>query len=275
MWLDRHPHPPPVNVHCCLPPLAIAQVHRALPPPHRVTSSTDWQVLLTKLRDRTCDVAIIDPAVSGDRFTAVRLDGLEETVSTGSPIPILGYVSVTAASIKAAHTLARLGASDILVRGLDDAPATLLSAVRRVVTDHAAIRLVTTSTDRFATLPSAVANAITTLFRRPELTRSVADLAATAGTTRRSLDRHLARAGLAPGRTLLACARANAAYHLLAAGATRPSHAALLVGYASSRALAREFRTLTGHVPSAVPRRLTSELFSATVSRRLLRSSPP
>jgi AraC-like DNA-binding protein len=230
-------------------------------------------VLLTKLRDRTCDVAIIDPAVSGDRSVADRLDGLEDAVSTGNPTPILGYVSVTAASIKAAHTLARLGASEILVRGLDDGPATLLSAVRRVVTDHAAIRLVTTSTDRFATLPSSVANAITTLFRRPELTRSVADLAATAGTTRRSLDRHLARAGLAPARTLLACARANAAYHLLAAGAARPSHAALLVGYASSRALAREFRTLTGHVPSAVPTRLTSELFSATVTRRLLRSS--
>lgn len=262
-------------VHCCLPPLAIAQVRRALPSPHRVSSSPDWDVLLAKLDERSCDLAIVDPNASGEHHAAGRLTALGRALATPSTPPILGYVSVTAGAIKAAHALARLGASEILVRGVDDAPAALMAAVRRVVTDHAAIRLVTTSTDRFASLPVPIALAITTLFRRPELTRSVSDLATTARTTRRSLDRHLARAGLAPARTLLACARTNAAFQLLAAGAVRPSGAASLLGYASPRALAREFRMLTGHVPSAVPTRLTSALFIATVSRQLIRSIPP
>ena len=262
-------------VHCCLPPLALAQVQRALPPPHRVSSSPDWDVVVARLRDRACDLVIVDPGVSGDRSAPDRLAALGAAVSNAHTTPILGYVSVTAGSVRAAHALARLGASDIVVRGVDDSPDAMAATIRRVVTDHAASRLVTAATGGFASLPTPIATAITMLFRRPELTRSVSDLARTAGTTRRSLDRHLARAGLAPARVLLACARTNAAYHLLAAGAVRPAVAASLVGYGSPRALTREFRMLTGHVPSAVPGRLTSELFTATVSRRLTRSSPP
>src|SRR5215216_3212454 len=84
---------------------------------------------------------------------------------------------------------------------------------------------------------------------RSERVRSVSDLASEARTTRRSLDRWLARTGLAPARTLLACARANAAFHLLAGGHVRTSRAAEMLGYTSSRALARELHSLTGHAP--------------------------
>lgn len=225
--------------------------------------------MLTRLRDGACDAVIVDPDVAGERPPAERLSALAAVGPSG--VPILGYVSVTATAIKAAHTLARLGASEIIVRGFDDSAATLATTVRRAVTEHAASCLVRSSTSLFANLPARVADAVVMLFRRPERTKSVDELAATAGTTRRSLDRHLARAGLAPARTLLACARANAAYHLLAGGGIRPAGAASLIGYASPRALAREFRALTGHAPSAVPARLPPQMFLATVNRRLTR----
>ena len=269
---DRHPthH---VHIHCCLSSVALSQLSRAFPPPNRITSSSDWNVVLSRLRDRSCDAVIVDPDVAGERPAAERLSAL---AATGvAPVPILGYVSVTASAIKAAHTLARLGASEIIVRGFDDSPAALVATVHRAVTEHAATRLVRSSTSLFASLPATVADAVVALFRRPERTKSVDELAANAGTTRRSLDRHLARAGLAPARTLLACARANAAYHLLAGGGMRSASAASLVGYASSRALAREFRAVTGHAPSAVPARLPPELFVATVNRRLTRTTDP
>ena len=143
------------------------------------------------------------------------------------------------------------------------------------MTDHAAARLVAGAPDLLAALPASVAEAVVALFSRPERTRSIDDLAATAGTTRRTLDRHLARAGLASARTLLACARAHAAYRLLATGAVRPSGAASMVGYPSPRALTREFRALTGHVPSAVPSRLSQERLMATLSRHLVRDQAP
>lgn len=262
-----------MNVHCCLPSIALSQVERALPPPHRVSSSPDWNVAIAKLRDPACDAILVDPTAGSDRMAGERLAAIASTLATAQGTPIIGYVPVTTAAIKAAHRLARLGASEIVVRGLDDTAVALRATVQRVVMDHAAARLVTGAPGLLAGLPTVVADAIAMLFARPERTRSVADLARAAGTTRRTLDRLLARAGLAPARTLLSCARAHAAYRLLAAGGVRPSGVASLVGYASPRALTREFRALTGDVPSAVPSRLTSERFVASVSRRLMRGA--
>jgi AraC-like DNA-binding protein len=236
-----------------------------------VSCSADWNVTLACLRDPACDALIIDPTIGGEGATPERLTALS-AASGELPTPaILGYVSVTASAVKAAHSLARIGASEIVVRGVDDSVASLRRTLHRVVADHAAARLVIGS-NLLAALPSAIAEAIVTLFRRPERVRSVPDLAASAGTTRRSLDRYLARAGLASARTLLGCARAHAAFQLLASRSVGPSGAAIRVGYPSLRALTREFRALTGHVPSGVPSRLTSDLFIATVSRRLMRS---
>ena len=260
-----------MHIHCCLPSSALSQVERAFPPPHRVSCSADWNVAVARLRDPACDALIVDPTIGGEGATHQRLTALSAASGESRRAPIVGYVSVTASAVKAAHSLARLGASEIVVRGVDDSVAALRRTLHRVVADHAAARLVVGS-NLLAALPAAIADAIVTLFRRPERVRSVSDLAASAGTTRRSLDRYLARAGLAPARTLLACARAHAAFQLLAAGGVRLSGAARLAGYPSARALTREFRALTGQVPSGVPSRLTSDLFIATVTRRLVRS---
>jgi transcriptional regulator GlxA family with amidase domain len=110
-------------------------------------------------------------------------------------------------------------------------------------------------------------------FGRPDRVRSVGDLALAARTTRRSLDRWLARAGLPSARTLLSCARANAAYHLLAGGRVRASEAASLVGYGSPRSLSRELQAIAGQPVSAIPLRLSRDAFAAAIERRLARDT--
>lgn len=262
-------------VHSCLPPPSLAQLQRALRPPHRVANSHDWDVLVAHVRERRCDVAIIDPCVGGEHSSVQRLGTLTSALAVVPGTPIVGYVSVTAAAIRATHLLTRLGASEIIVRGVDDAPENLAATIQRVVTEYAANRLLSASATLFEGLPAGVAHALAMAFHRPERMRSVSELACAANTTRRSLDRCLARSGLAPARTLLSCARANAAFHLIAAGHVRPSTAASLLGYPSARALSREFRTLTGYAPSAIPGRLTRDDFVAAVGPRLLRSVGP
>ena len=224
------------------------------------------------MRARRFDAAIVDPGLGGEQSASERLAALTTALSAMPGTPIVGYMPVTAAGVKAAHLLARLGAAEVVVRGVDDSPDALAATIRRVVTEHGAALLVARCRELFVALPSGVAEALALVFHRPERTRSVADLARTASLTRRSLDRYLARAGFAPARTLLACARVNAVYHLIAAGRVGTSSAAALMGYPSARALAREFRALTGHVPSAVPRRLRPDVFATTVSRRLARA---
>ena len=265
-----------MNVLAFLGSSAHAQLVRALPPPHRVTHTTDWPTLLAALRDARCDVAVIDPCVGGQHGSAERLRELTDAAQASADVPVVGYFAVSATAIRAAHTFARLGPADvsnIVVRGFDDAIDALSATLHRVVSSGAASRLVRSVGNPFATLPPAAARAVVSLFHHPERIRSVSDLAAEARTTRRSLDRWLAQAGLASARTLLACARANAAFHLMSAGHVRAARAADILGYSSPRALAREMQALTGCGASVIRGQLTESAFSTAMARRLRR--PP
>jgi AraC-like DNA-binding protein len=264
-----------VNVLAFLGSSAHAHLIRALPPPHRITHTTDWPTLLSALRDGRCDVAVVDPCVGGPHANTDRLRELADAARASTETPVVGYFAVSAAAIRAAHTFARFGppdVSNIVVRGFDDALDTLSATLHRVVSASAASRLVLSVGNPFAALPPAAARAVVTLFHHPERMRSVSDLAAEARTTRRSLDRWLAQAGLASARTLLVCARANAAFHLMTAGHVRAARAADMLGYASPRALAREMQALTGYAPSTIRGQLTASAFSAAIAHRLRRA---
>ena len=265
-----------MNVLAFLGSSAHAHLVRALPAPHRITHTTDWPTLLSAVRDAGCDVAVVDPCVSDQHRSAERLRELADAAQAPADTPVVGYFAVSAASIRAAHTFAQLGppdVSNVVIRGFDDGPDALSATLHRVISSSAASRLVRSAGNPFATLPPTVARAVVTLFHHPERMRSVSDLAAEARTTRRSLDRWLAQAGLASARTLLACARANAAFHLMTAGHVRAARAADMLGYASPRALAREMRALTGCAPSVIRGQLTESAFSAAIAHRLRR--PP
>ena len=260
-------------VICYLSSQHLARVHRAFPPPHSVTNATAWHALVGALQLRRCDAAIVDPCVGGDHLAAGRLAALERACVAGCVFPVVGYLSVTAAGLRAAQALARLGASEIVIRGVDDSAETILTSVSRVVAGSDARRVVSGFARRFASLPNRIGTAVEMAFGRPDRVRSVGDLALAARTTRRSLDRWLARAGLPSARTLLSCARANAAYHLLAGGRVRASEAAFLVGYASPRSLSRELQAIAGQPASAIPLRLSRDAFAAAIERRLARDT--
>ena len=252
---------------------SLAQIQRAFPPPHHVLNASTWSDLASDLRQRHCDIAIVDPCLGGDRLAVARLNELSRDIGRPHSIPLVGYVSVTAAAMRAVQALVRLGASDIVIRGVDDSTDAIVAIVHRALSACAANRVVSAVGTPFDALPSGVAAAIQLAFHRPEQLRSVSDLAVAAQTTRRSLDRSLARAGLSSARTLLACARANAAFHLLAEGNLRAAQAASLLGYPSARSLSRELYAITGYPASAVPRQLSRDAFVVALERRLVRRS--
>jgi len=261
-----------VILACYVPSRALAQLQRAFPPPHQVTNDETWDSLMSHIVHRQCDVAIVDPCAGGEQLALTRLNDLAGVTTPASTVAIVGYVSVTATAMRAVQSLVRLGASEILIRGVDDSAEGLATTIRRAVAARVASRIMHSAGNPFATLPATVAGALEMMFNRPEQLRSVGDLAAAARTTRRSLDRWLARAGLSPARTLLSCARANAAFHLLAAGRVRRAQAAALLGYASPRSLARDLHSLTGYRASAIPAKLSRDAFVEALGRRLMRS---
>jgi AraC-like DNA-binding protein len=256
---------------CHVSPLSLAQLQRALPSPHTLSNASSWSALLVRMHQSTYDVLVVDPCAGDERLATVRLRDLANALVALPPRAIVGYLSVTATSIRAVQALSGLGALEIVIRGVDDAPSALAAAIRRALTAHSANQLVESLGPALALLPAGVAEALQLTLRSPDRLRSVSDVAVAAKTTRRSLDRWLSRAGLAPARTLLACARANAAFHLLVAGRVGRSQAAALVGFSSARSLTRELHAIIGCSPSAIVEGLTPDAFTAALSRRLVR----
>jgi transcriptional regulator GlxA family with amidase domain len=149
----------------------------------------------------------------------------------------------------------------------------LQTAAHRAIASWAAERLVSGVGAPFDVLPPELVEAIRFAFVRPDRVRSVEDLAASARTTRRSLDRWLARAGVASARTLLSCARATAAYHLIAVGNVQKRRAAALAGYSSARSLARGLRDVAGLSNPIELDGVSRGKFMVAVRRRLVRES--
>lgn len=256
-----------------LPPQSLTQLRRALAAPHHVVSVPAWEQLTACVRERTCDVIVVDPCAGAERFAGERIRELVTARGRAPATPVVGYVSVTAAAIHAVRSLVRACDAEIVVRGVDDGADALLRTLQRSIAGAGSEPLVNVAFDAPLTpLPPEIAQAIALLFRRPDKLRSVDDLATAANTTRRTLDRWLARAGLASARTLLACARVSAAFHLLSAGGVRTRGAAALLGYASPRALSRELQWLAGFGPSAVPGHMTHAALVDALRPRLFRA---
>jgi AraC-like DNA-binding protein len=262
-----------VIIRCYLSPQSLARVQHAFPPPHCVGNAGTWAALVSELHHRRCDAAIVDPCADGDHRAQVRLSSLTQAMALAPSIPVIGYVSVTASAIRVVQALVRSGALEIVIRGVDDSRDALAGAIHRAVATCGWGGVVNAVEAPLRALPFPVATAIQTAFTHPERVRAVSDLATAAGMTRRSLDRWLARVGFSSARTVLSCARVNAAFHLLAGGSTRVAEAALLVGYPSSRSLTRELRAITG-CPASEATRVSRDAFAATIGRRLVRCQP-
>jgi methylphosphotriester-DNA--protein-cysteine methyltransferase len=77
---------------------------------------------------------------------------------------------------------------------------------------------------------------------------------------------------MAPARTLLACARAHAAFNLLATGHVRVASAASQLGYPSPRALSRELHAITGFPARSIGTALSPGAMAAWLQQRILRA---
>jgi AraC-like DNA-binding protein len=258
---------------CYLPPQSLAQVMRAFPSPHRVLNAVAWDAVLSDVRHLRADVAVIDPCLGGDHNASSRLDSLARVSGDCGAVPVVGYLSVSAPAMRAAMSLARLGATEILIRGVDDSVASIGAAIQRAFAVSSARRVIAAVREPLRSLPRAIASAIMEVFHHPERVHCVGDLATAANTTRRTLDRWLARAGLASARTVVACARAPAAFHLISSGHVRRATAASLLGYASPRSLGREMVAMTGYPAARVSAGMSRDAFVAALGRKLVRDS--
>ncbi|MEJ7810790.1 MAG: AraC family transcriptional regulator [Gemmatimonadaceae bacterium] len=254
-----------MDVLARLPPLLLAHLRVVAGRDHSVTPVDDWGQLGECVRTHRVDIAVLDPR-DGD---TLRIAEVEALVMRYPSLPIVLYTTLTAAAVQATVELAGFGVRHVVLRGFDDEPRTFRGLLDRVPAYAMSDEVLAALSPKLVALPAALVRAIERLFRSPRAFHDVDDLAVAAGMTRRSLDRWLDRAALAPAKLLVVGARMLRAYHYMRDPGYRLEDVAAKLGYSTTRLFARQMRLATGLMPSAVRRNVGPTAFAAQLAERL------
>lgn len=190
-------------------------------------------------------LVVADPAGSNGRCT----DELLRLRATWPLITIVLYTHLRAALMPSIVRLAQSGVQDVVIYGTDDSKSRFEELIERsaaVPLTSATLRLLGSKLDR---LPSALAAAIREMFDSPRKLAGVHQLAAAAGTTRRSLYRHCSAAGFRSPRLLVASARILRAAHVLAHSDMSVRDVAFSLGFSKPDIMTLQVVSLTGLRP--------------------------
>jgi len=267
--LDRQPPLPrrefaSASVACCLSP-ELLQRFRARVPTAVVAHHPDE--LLELAITQGVRLVVADPHLAEGRCVQ-SLIKLREACPTTL---IVVYTSLRASVMSDVVELARHGVHDIVIYGTDDTSARfgeLLERGAAAPLTSAVLRLLESNLGQ---MRPALADAIGEMFDSPRKLASVHQLAAAAGTTRRSLYRHLTAAGIESPRLLVVAARIVRAAQMLAHSRMSIRDIARSLGFSKPDIMTLQFVSLTGLRPrqlkdpdrlSALPHIIAGRLIS-------------
>lgn len=209
--------------------------------------------------------AVLDPTCCGAEGADAWSDDME--------VPLLLYAEMTPTAMQAAFAWARRGAGRLLLAGIDDQPVRLRELLTELPRAGVVADVEAALADALRTLPPRLAQLARKVLHDPSWVGDVSAFAESTGLTPRSVDRWLARAGLAPPKRLLAAARVLHMYAALAHGERSLARAAQHAGFTSARSVTRQLRCLLGVRPSALRAMRPAEL-SARLTSRLRERAP-
>jgi AraC-like DNA-binding protein len=149
----------------------------------------------------------------------------------------------------------------VILFGVDDNPDAFRALLESLPADTLADELLALLRDRLQRLPESLAEALESAFRTPTAIDCVERLASRALMPRRTMYDALERAGLASPAQHLGAARVMRAYCYLRAPGARVRDVASKLRYRSPDAMASSIRSVTGFLPSSLPRKLEREDF--------------
>jgi AraC-like DNA-binding protein len=259
-----------MRIAALLEQATIRRFAQILPESFELVPAGGASSLSAVLARTTVDVVVIDPLADDARrqnepvSTAVR-----SALLSAPAVPLIIYVSLDAQSVRSVLPYATLGASDLLIRGLDDHRTGLVRALGGVTSKAMARSVQRILAERLVGLPHTLRGCVIEVFDSPTLYTSVDHLATRAGVTRRSVDRWLSRAGVTSARLLLCAARVLAAYRLLRVHGAQVTHVARTLGYTSARGLSNDTEAILARSPRALARDPDAQEVLDHVFRRL------
>jgi len=256
-----------MHVAAALQPAKLARLQGAAGTQHRVHAALDWAHADAIIRRHPVDVVVVDPHF--DASNEPRADRIRVVRQRYRSLPMIVYSVLAAQTLRPLAELGREGLEELVLYGLDDDPHHLRQMLERQPGIVLSQRLLDLLRVPLSGTPEPVAASVERLIRNPAAFRHVPDLAAAAGVPRRSLYRHLERAGLATPREFLAGARLLRAYAFLREPSYSLAAVANHVRFGDTDAMSKAMKWSAGTTPGRARDRMGPDEFLDRLALRL------
>jgi AraC-like DNA-binding protein len=256
-----------MHVAACLQPAKLARLQGAAGDRHRLFVALDWAHADIIIRRQPVDVLVVDPqfASAGE----ARTESIRRVRDRYRALPMIVYSVLAAQTLLPLVELGREGLEQLLLYGLDDDPQHIREALERQPGIVLSEQLLSRLRVPLGRVTPAIGDAVEHLIRNPAAFRAVPDIVAVSGVPRRSLYRHLERAGFVSPRELLSGARLLRAYAFL----RQPTYSLELVAshlrFTDAEAMTKAMKWGVGITPARARDRMGAEEFVARLAERL------
>lgn len=236
----------------------------------QVLVSSNSSMFANMLRREAVDVAVVDPTAGGRFFIGVNPAA---AALAGAPhVPFLLYLSRSTGSSADDRAFLQLGPSGLLLRGSDDTPSGIISAIRQAAESSLPNRVMHIIAQHMERLPHSMQVVLRRVFEEADVTEHVSDLCDSSGVPRRTFDRRLDEAGLESAWMMLAAGRVVSAYRQLRADGATCDEVARGMEYSSGRRLYQDVKAVLNTTPTEM-RRLEVGEFARRVGEALVRGN--
>ena len=256
-----------MHVAAAVQPNKLLRLQGAAGDRHRVHAALDWAHADAIIRRQPVDVLVVDPQF--DVQTEARADRIRAVRNRYRSLPMVVYSVLAAQTLRPLVELGKEGLGQLVLYGLDDDPQHLRQVLERQPGILLSEQLLERLRRPFSRTPAGVAHALERLVRNPSAFRGVPDVATAAGLPRRSLYRHLDRAGLVSPRELVAGARLLRAYAFLREPSYCLDAVARHVRFTDADAMTRAMKWGVGITPGRARDRIGPEEFVERLAVRL------
>lgn len=195
-------------------------------------------------------LVVLDPVLLAGDGVALAMAG---STLTAAEARVVFYTSFSPESMRAVAFAAGLAPLELWIAGIDDRAQEFGKRVQRLAAHGLIADLLPRLLAYTESLPRSIRAAMIALFTTPERFFEAADLARSAMTSRRNLDRYLAEHGLGTARRLIVAAKMvhGLARFGGASGLRSTRSVADSLGYSDAEVFARQFAEVFGVRPAA------------------------
>jgi AraC-like DNA-binding protein len=229
-------------VLAAVPDIQYHKLRRAVSARFTVAHAHSWDAVLTAIRSRPVEIAVVDPILSGEP----RGQEIERLRVLFPSLPLILYSALTPQVAAVLLGLGQRGIRHVVFARFDDHPDRLRQVVEAEAIHAASYQLLGQLATALEPLPSEMRWVLEEALRTPGEVQTIQQVAARARVDRGTCARWFARAGLPSPRHFLAATRVLYAHRLLQDPGFTIEDVAERLGYAQVKTLQQHARAYLG-----------------------------